>query len=103
MGDIGPKFGYNSKNNGYLSFNRMRIPRTNIMGRYVNVDREGQFTVKGDLRVLYSVMMWTRCAIVDGCSSYLLYGLLIATRYSVVRRQFKALEGSKLERKLLDY
>jgi acyl-CoA oxidase len=30
-GDIGPKFGYNSKDNAYMSFNHVRIPRTNIV------------------------------------------------------------------------
>jgi acyl-CoA oxidase len=27
MGDIGPKFGWNSKNNGWASFDHVRIPR----------------------------------------------------------------------------
>jgi acyl-CoA oxidase len=29
VGDIGPKFGYNSKDNGWLIFDQVRIPRTN--------------------------------------------------------------------------
>lgn len=31
MGDIGPKFGYNSKDNSYMIFNHVRIPRTNLV------------------------------------------------------------------------
>ena len=31
MGDIGPKFGYNSKDNGYLIFKNYRIPRKNLV------------------------------------------------------------------------
>jgi acyl-CoA oxidase len=31
MGDIGPKFGYNSKDNGFMSFNNFPIPRTNLV------------------------------------------------------------------------
>lgn len=27
VGDIGPKWGYHSKDNGYLAFNHVRIPR----------------------------------------------------------------------------
>lgn len=37
MGDIGPKFGnggYNTMDNGFLRFNRVRIPRTNLLMKY---------------------------------------------------------------------
>lgn len=27
-GDLGPKLGYNSKDNGWLTFDHVRIPRT---------------------------------------------------------------------------
>ena len=27
-GDIGPKFGYNSKDNGYMIFRNVRVPRS---------------------------------------------------------------------------
>ncbi len=30
-GDLGPKIGYGSKDNGYLLFNQYRIPRTNLV------------------------------------------------------------------------
>ena len=30
-GDLGPKFGYNSKDNGYLILNKVRIPRRNMV------------------------------------------------------------------------
>lgn len=33
-GDIGPKFGYNTKDNGYLRFNQVRIPRENMLMKY---------------------------------------------------------------------
>jgi len=38
MGDIGAKFGYNSKENGYLLFEHVRIPRDYMLGRYAFVD-----------------------------------------------------------------
>lgn len=62
-GDIGPKFGYNSKDNGYMIFKNVRIPRDNMFKRYAEVDKEGNFKVKGDLRVLYSIMLVTRVQI----------------------------------------
>jgi acyl-CoA oxidase len=30
-GDIGPKFGYNTKDNGYLLFKNFRIPKANLV------------------------------------------------------------------------
>lgn len=87
-GDIGPKFGYGSKDNGYLILKNVRIPRENLMKRFVNVDRDGTFSVKGDLRTLYSVMMFIRVSIAIGSGKILGQGLTIATRYAAVRRQF---------------
>lgn len=31
VGDIGPKIGYMSKDNGYIIFNQVRIPRENMV------------------------------------------------------------------------
>lgn len=41
MGDIGPKFGYNSKDNGYLLLRNVRIPKENMLRRYAELDDEG--------------------------------------------------------------
>lgn len=34
VGDIGPKIGFFSKDNGYLIMNKVRIPRTNMLGKF---------------------------------------------------------------------
>lgn len=57
-----------------------------MMTRYADVDREGNFSIKGDLRVLYSVMLMTRVMIAVGCAPNLGKALMIGTRYAVVRR-----------------
>jgi acyl-CoA oxidase len=49
-GDIGPKFGYNSKDNGYMIFRGVRIPRDNMLKRFAEVDPEGNIKVKSDMR-----------------------------------------------------
>ena len=41
IGDIGPKYGFNAKDNGYLKFTNIRIPRANLLMKYVKVDKEG--------------------------------------------------------------
>ena len=69
VGDIGPKFGYNSKNNGYCRFDNLRIPRNNLLMRFVQVDREGNFKTKGDLRFLYSVMLFIRVQIIQAAGN----------------------------------
>jgi len=103
-GDIGPKFGYNSKDNGFMLFKNVRIPRENMLRKYIEVTREGKLVKKGDMRTLYGIMMETRVFIVGNAPQSLAMALNIATRYAVVRRQFATLEsGNKLERKLLDY
>jgi acyl-CoA oxidase len=50
MGDIGPKFGYQSKDNGYLILRNVRIPRSSMLKRYAEVDKDGNLQIKGDLR-----------------------------------------------------
>jgi acyl-CoA oxidase len=87
-GDIGPKLGYNSKDNGYLSFDSVRIPRSQMLMKYVSVDKEGNYKTHGDKRVLYSIMLSTRVLMTKGAGWELLRGCLIGLRYSAVRRQF---------------
>jgi len=102
-GDIGPKIGYHSKDNGWASFNKVRIPRTDMLMGLTSLDREGNFEIAGDLRALYTIMMMIRVTIVYKGNSAIGMAATIATRYSAIRRQFKTIEGSKEERSLLDY
>ena len=57
----------------------------------------------GDIRVVYSVMMNIRVQLLAHSGSTLAKALLIALRYSAVRRQFKNYSNSKQETKLIDY
>ena len=102
-GDIGPKLGYNSKNNGWCTFDNVRIPREDMFSKYTYVDKEGSFEIRGDIRALYSVMVQVRMWLLINSGMTLLRANLIATRYSVMRRQFKNTEGSKEETAILDY
>ena len=85
-GDMGPKFGYNSKDNGWLSLDNVRIPRENMPCRFVKVDRDGSVSIEGDLRIIYSTMLKTRFTIISGGPAVLLQTSLVALRYSAVRR-----------------
>jgi acyl-CoA oxidase len=92
-GDMGPKFGYGSKDNGWLTLDNVRIPRDNMPCRFVKVDRDGSVSIEGDLRIIYSTMLKTRFSIISAGPCVLLNATLTACRYSVVRRQFKNISG----------
>lgn len=42
VGDIGPKLGYATKDNGFLKFTHCRIPRFNMLAKYITVTKEGE-------------------------------------------------------------
>lgn len=100
---MGPKFGYSSKDNGWLTLNNVRIPRENMPSRFVKVDREGAVSIEGDLRIIYSTMLKTRFTLISSGPHVLHLATIIGLRYSAVRRQFKNISGEKGETKLIDY
>lgn len=71
VGDIGPKYGYFTKDNGYLSFTDFRIPRSALLARYTSITSEGDIKIVGDPKVAYSVMLSIRCNLLkyayEGC------------------------------------
>lgn len=85
VGDIGAKFGFAMKDNGYLGFEHVRIPRENMLMRYANLTKEGVFSKQGNQKILYSIMVATRLFILYGCGWNLTMGLTIAIRYGIVR------------------
>ena len=85
MGDIGPKFGFSAKDNGYCIFKGVRIPRRNMLMRYVNIDKDGKINLQGNPKVLYSVMMFTRLQLLTSSIRYLAKSLTIGIRYAIVR------------------
>lgn len=60
VGDIGPKLGYATKDNGYLAFDNVRISRENLLQRFTKVSREGVYSKHGNEKVLYASMMVIR-------------------------------------------
>ena len=67
------------------------------------VEKDGDFSIVGDPRVLYSTMMLIRMHIVKGMNTYMFGALTIAFRYASVRRQFSTIHNQKVERPILDY
>ena len=102
-GSIGPKIGYISKDNGWATFDNVRIPRNNMLMGITELSKEGELSLKGDFRVLYSVMMYIRIILTALSAHNGSISTCIATRYCSVRRQFSTQQGTREDRKVIDY
>lgn len=64
VGDIGAKLGYNSVDNGYLLLNKVRVPRRAHLSRFTEITPEGDFEMKADPRILYTIMSKIRMSLI---------------------------------------
>ena len=95
VGDIGPKFGFSAKENGYLYFKNFRVPKRNLLNRFFDIDDEGNMEVKGNPKIVYAAMMKVRIFMLSASAHHLGKGLAIAIRYSHLRQQFTNSEGQE--------
>lgn len=91
VGDIASKLGFSSMDNGYLKFDKVRIPRTNMLTRFANITEEGEFEILGDPRLLYGIMVRTRLFLLYTSGFRLFQSLCIAARYAVCRHEFSTI------------
>jgi len=107
VGDIGPKFGYNTMDNGYLLFNKVKIPHVNMLARFSSIDpKTNKYQRPASPSLVYGTLTWVRSTIVMQAGGVLARGVTIATRYCAVRRQFQdrdAPEWEKGENQVLNY
>jgi acyl-CoA oxidase len=90
VGDIGPKFGYNTMDNGFLLFKHVKIPHINMLAKYSRVDPEtSKYIRPSSPSLIYGTLTWVRSTIVLQSGGVLARGVTIATRYAAVRRQFQ--------------
>lgn len=56
VGDIGPKFGFDEVDNGYLKLDNFRIPRENMLMKYAKVRRcgPGRYHIKHTTKPYFS-------------------------------------------------
>lgn len=104
--DDGVKGGLNGIDNGRLAFDNIRIPRTNLLNRYGNVDAEGNYTssIESPGRRFFTMLgtlVQGRVSL-DGAASWAsALGLYIAITYATQRRQFAGADGEEVV--LMDY
>ncbi|XP_048781303.2 peroxisomal acyl-coenzyme A oxidase 1-like [Ostrea edulis] len=101
-GDIGPKFGFNGNDNGYLRLNNVRVPREHMLMRYAKVLEDGTYIKPPDQRIGYGTMVFIRALIISNISKPLGQACTIAVRYSAVRRQTEVSPGG-IEAQIIDY
>ncbi|KAF2102118.1 acyl-CoA oxidase [Rhizodiscina lignyota] len=90
VGDIGPKYGYTSMDNGYMLFDNYRVPHSAMLARYNRVDPDtGVLTKSGHPAVVYGTLTYVRANIIMHSRLILARACTIAIRYGAVRRQFK--------------
>ena len=104
--DDGLKGGLNGIDNGRLSFDHVRVPRTNLLNRYGDVAADGTYTseIESPGRRFFTMLgtlVQGRVSL-DGAASWAsALGLHIAITYATQRRQFDGANGE--ETVLLDY
>jgi alkylation response protein AidB-like acyl-CoA dehydrogenase len=113
--DMGPKKGAPSMDNGFLQFDRVRIPRDNLLARFQTVDEQGNYKVQNQQGKLLirGAMTLVRVGLCEIAAHHAARATLIAIRYAVVRRQGSPLSHSlaakasssarPLERQIIDY
>ena len=107
VGDIGPKFGYNTMDNGFLLLNKVKIPHINMLARFSGIDpKTSKYLRPANPSLIYGTLTFIRSHIVLNSGSTLARGVTIATRYCAVRRQFQdrdAPSGEVGENPVLNY
>ncbi|XP_074543344.1 peroxisomal acyl-coenzyme A oxidase 1 isoform X1 [Halichoeres trimaculatus] len=102
VGDIGPKFGFNEVDNGYLKLENIRIPRENMLMKFAKVEPDGTYVKPPSAKLTYGTMVFIRSMIVGESSRALSKACTIAIRYSAVRHQSEIRPGEP-EPQILDY
>ncbi|MCB1034788.1 MAG: acyl-CoA dehydrogenase family protein, partial [Acidobacteria bacterium] len=106
IADCGEKLGLNGVDNGRLAFDRVRIPRENLLDRFAKVAADGTYTspIPSPGRRFFTMLgtlVGGRVSVALAGLSAAKNGLAIAVRYGARRRQFGP-EG-RPETPILDY
>ncbi|CAL4142729.1 unnamed protein product [Meganyctiphanes norvegica] len=102
VGEIGPRLGLNSNDNGFLRFDNVRIPRTNMVMKHSKVLKDGTYVKPKSAKLSYGVMVLTRVGICYDVCWQLMRATTIATRYAAVRHQSE-LEVGEAEPQIIEY
>lgn len=104
--DDGPKIGLNGVDNGRIIFNKVRVPRENMLDRFAQVSETGEYTSVTNnpgkrFFMMLSTLVMGRVSISAAVNAMSKVGLTIAVRYADSRRQFGPPGGPEVS--ILDY
>ncbi len=129
IGDCGKKMGRDGIDNGWMQFNNVEVPRTNMLMKWAKLSPEGVYTKPPKAQLAYGALLKGRVGLIMNSAHNLEKALIIGTsrtrvpsyflpppltirptltthcvaiRYSVIRRQF-ASTSKGLETQILDY
>jgi len=98
-GDIGPKLAYSWGDNGYLKLTNYRIPRENLLMKFIKVEEDGTVTSTSDknaIKIGYGGMLGLRVAL----STYFLVetyrGIILGYRQWKISEQLDSMKRRKL-------
>ena len=86
VGDIGPKLGYDTKDNGFLKISNVSVPKNALLQRYITIDADGKVRKVGNPKIGYSSMMLVRQYMVLMNPKAAAMPITIALRYSHFRK-----------------
>ncbi|PWY98571.1 acyl-CoA oxidase [Testicularia cyperi] len=107
-GDIGPKtYGaFGGLDNGWARFDQFKIPRDHMLSKHAHVKQGGEYVKPPSDKLSYGGMIFIRSQMIDRTGWMLSRGVTIATRYALVRRQFRdpsSKDINDVERSVLSY
>ncbi|KAK9511235.1 hypothetical protein O3M35_005831 [Rhynocoris fuscipes] len=106
IGDLGAKVGLNGVDNGFVMFSKYRIPKENLLNKVGDVTADGKYVTpikdpKKRLGASLGALSAGRISILSICTVYLTKAIVIAIRYSAVRKQFGPANSQELP--ILEY
>jgi acyl-CoA oxidase len=107
IGDCGAKAGLAGVDNGRLTFEQVRVPRTNLLNRYGDLDEHGAYSspIENPTKRFFTMLgtlVRGRISVAGGAGAATRTALTLAIMYAGHRRQF-APPGGTEEVLLLDY
>ncbi|EGC30018.1 hypothetical protein DICPUDRAFT_158324 [Dictyostelium purpureum] len=104
--DNGPKIGLNGVDNGRIWFNKVRIPKDNLLNKFGDIDNAGVYSTPiKNPNVRFNSMLESliggRITVANMANSAAKMGLYIAISYAFTRRQFGP--TNQKEELLIDY
>ena len=95
IGDIGPKFSWNTKDNGFMRLTNVKRGFDAMVNKFLSLKPDGSFEQTGNDKIMYAGMMRVRTSLLSVSSRALATSLTVAIRYSYFRKQFYDADGQE--------